>query len=640
MDKRTHAFLTVVSGLGVVMATVTGWLIPAYAAVVAGAPFALAAAYRSLMRKELDVNVLMVVAAIGSVFLGHVVEAGVLLFLFSLAATLEEFAMARTQSAIESLVALRPDSATLIDGGQEREVAVEDLRRGDTIRVMPFSQVPIDAVVTRGESSVDNSSMTGESEPVEVRSGAHVFAGTQNLAGAFDAVVDAEVGSTQLDKVVALVKEAQESKGSGEKLSHWFGQTFTLAVVGAFVVSFLVRILIGQEPRLAAYGALALLVALSPCALVISVPATTLSALAWAARRGMLVRGGKVVEMLGRVTTVALDKTGTLTLGKPQLAELCVCEREPVTAASGSKCLQSGACWHGGAMAPESRRVLGVAAAVEQYSDHPIAAAILEAAREHGCEFGEATGVSVEPGYGVKATLDGIPAMVGQPRFFQEIPPHLRESADDMRDKGMTVAILSYADSFAALGVRDTVRSSATDSVQRMRQLGIKRVAMLTGDNERTAQAVASEVGIDEVYAGLLPQEKEAWVREIEASGERVLFVGDGVNDAPSLTRATVGVGMGGLGSDIALQSSSVVLMHNDLAGVSDLIRLGRRANRVITANLVFASAVVVLLTVMTFVLERWWPGQRNLVLPLAVIGHEGSTAIVVLNGIRLLRGP
>lgn len=640
MDKRIHAVLTLLSGLGVAVATVTGWSVPAWIAVVAGAPFALAAALRSLKRRELDVNVLMVVAAVGSVALGHVVEAGVLLFLFSLAATLEEYAMARTESAIEALVALRPDSATLVSAEGDRQVRVEDLRRGDTVRVQSFAQVPIDAVVLRGSSSVDNSSMTGESEPVPVAEGAQVFAGTQNLEGSFEAEVLSEAGATQLDKVVSLVKEAQESKGSGEKLSHWFGQTFTFGVIGAFMVSFLVRIMVGQEPRVAAYGALALLVALSPCALVISVPATTLSALAWAARRGMLVRGGRVVELLGKVTTMALDKTGTLTAGKPELAELCVCDTVPVAAGSYGVCLESGACWSGGDMSAEARRALAVAAAVEQHSDHPIAGAILAGAREHGCELEEATEVTVEPGFGVRAMLRGVPIKIGQPRFFEELPGQLDESAQRMREHGMTVAVLQFGDSFAAFGLRDQVREGATEFVKKIRSIGIKRIAMLTGDNERTARAVSALTGIEEVHAGLLPQEKEAWVRNVEESGEKVLFVGDGVNDAPSLTRSTVGVSMGGLGSDIAMQSSSVVLMHNDLGGIADLVRLGRRANRVIGANLVFAGAMVVLLALMTFVLERWFPAHQNLVLPLAVIGHEGSTALVVLNGVRLLRGP
>jgi len=628
------------SGLGVAIGTVTGWVAPAYVAVVAGAPFALAAAFRSVRRKALDVNVLMIVAGAGSVALGHVLEAGILFFLFSLAATLEEFAMSRTQSAIEALVALRPDSALVLVGGEERTVAVADLRRGDRIRVNPFSQVPIDAVVLQGESTVDNSSMTGESEPVSVGEGAMVFAGTQNLGGSFEALVEAEMGSTQLDKVVALVKEAQESKGSGEKVSHWFGKTFTQAVMVACVVSFLVRILVGQDLMAAAYGSLALLVALSPCALVISVPATTLSALAWAARRGMLVRGGRVIELLGKITTVALDKTGTLTLGKPRLAELCVCATEAVAVASKSHCQEGGACWRGGAMSSGAKEVLAMAAAVEQYSDHPIAEAIKVAAREQGCELPEATQVVVRPGYGVEANLDGAEVRIGQARFFEDMPARLRESADAMRDKGMTVAILNSGEDFAVLGLQDTIRQEAPASIRRFRDLGISRIAMLTGDNERTAHSVAAEADISEVHALLLPQDKEAWIRETEAAGERVLFVGDGINDAPSLTRASVGVGMGGLGSDIALQSSSVVLMHNDLGRIADLIRLGRRANRVVTANLVFAGTIVVLLTLMTFVLERWWPEHRNLVLPLAVMGHEGSTAIVALNGIRLLRGP
>jgi Cd2+/Zn2+-exporting ATPase len=639
VSARWHALLTTVCGLALAANLVFGWPWAGYVAVAAGAPFALGAASRSIRGRAVDVNVLMVLAGAGAVALGHVPEAAVLLFLFSLASTLEEYAMARTQSAIEGLVRLRPQAARKVEDGAESEVRVEDLRRGDLVRILPFEGVPVDAEVVSGSSSVDRSSMSGESQPVPAQAGDTVLAGTQNLEGTLLARVVAEAGATALDRIVELVRQAQESKGSGERVSLWFGQRYTFFVLGAFLVSFLVRYMTGQAVSPALYGALGLLVALSPCALVISTPSATLSALSWAARRGMLVRGGAVIESAGKVDVVALDKTGTLTEGRPRLVELCCCGAVPV--AAGRHDGMGDACWHGGPeMNPAARDVLAVAAAVESHSTHPIADAIVAAAREQGCAIPEAAEVSVAPGLGVEAEVRGRRVRIGQPRFFPDLRQEFVDLADGMRSQGMTVAILSVDGEFAALGLRDRVRPEAGQAVAGLRAMGVRRIALLTGDSEPTARAVAREAGIEEYAAGLMPEDKEAWVRKASEGGATVLFVGDGINDAPVLTRSPVGVAMGGLGSDIAMNAANVVLMNDDLRQVEALVRLGRKSNRIIRGNLVFAAGIIVGLAAMTFVLEAVWPEGRSLILPLAVVGHEGSTAIVVLNGLRLLRGP
>ncbi|MFQ3668524.1 MAG: HAD-IC family P-type ATPase, partial [Fimbriimonadaceae bacterium] len=302
----------------------------AYASVVFGSYFALKEAWGSLRERSLDVNFLMVFAAVGSVALGHPVEAAVLLFLFSLSSTLESFAMSRTKAAIESLIQLRPDTAIRLTDDSDERVPVAELKLGDRVRIVPYDQVPVDGTILEGRSNIDEATMTGESTPVEKEPGDKVLAGTQNLEGMLVVSVTATVGDTALEKIVDLVRDAQENKASGERISQWFGQRYTLFVLGAFAVSLAIRLALGQEMQPALFAALTLLVALSPCALVISTPASTLSALAWAARNGMLIRGGEFIETAGRIDTIAMDKTGTLTLGQPRLVDMCLCRKTAV----------------------------------------------------------------------------------------------------------------------------------------------------------------------------------------------------------------------------------------------------------------------------------------------------------------------
>ena len=621
----------------------------AYTSVGFGSYFALKEAWGSLRQRSLDVNFLMVFAAAGSVALGHPVEAAVLLFLFSLSSTLESFAMSRTKAAIESLMHLRPDTALRLGADADERVTVAELQVGDRVRVLPYDQVPIDGEILEGSSSIDEATMTGESTPVEKEPGDRVFAGTQNLDGMLVVSVTAAVGDTALEKIVDLVRDAQENKASGERISQWFGQRYTFFVIGAFGVSLAIRLGAGQDIQPALFAALTLLVALSPCALVISTPASTLSALAWAARNGMLIRGGEFIEAAGRIDTIAMDKTGTLTLGKPRLVDMCLFGKAPVGelvgSAKGHVCSKGTGCWHDGApMSDAARAVLRLAAAVEQYSTHPIAQAIVLAARESGVDVPESTSHKVHSGLGVEAIVDDTKVLVGRARMFKDLgfalPGEVLGRAEEMESHGMTVAILLAGDQTAALALSDQPRPEAKAVVEQLRSMGVRRTFMLTGDSEVSARAVAAAVGIDEVHAGLYPEQKDRLIADVVGEGARVAMVGDGVNDAPSLTRAHLGIAMGGLGSDVALNSADVVLMRDRLEMIPRLVRLGRMTNRVIRANLFFATGMIVVLTVMTFVFGALFPGRENMVLPLAVVGHEGSTVIVILNGLRLLRGP
>jgi Cd2+/Zn2+-exporting ATPase len=512
------------------------------------------------------------------------------------------------------------------------------LKKGDLIRILPFEGVPADGSVEEGESSVNQAAMTGESVPVPKGVGDRVLAGTQNMEGMLILSVASEVGDSTLEKIVGLVREAQENKASGERISAWFGSRYTFFVLAIFGASLLLRLTAGHsEWHAALYESLTLLVALSPCAVVISTPATTLTALTWAARNGMLIRGGEFIELAGRIDTLALDKTGTLTSGTPSLYEICVCSHAGQPVGAPSVCLEETACWkRGGDMSDEAKTMLRLAAAAEQYSTHPIAEAIVRAAQQAGVDVPEATGASAVPGMGVLARVDGAEVRVGQRRFFERDGESLNAGfashVEAIQAQGMTVVILQSGDRFAALGLRDAPREEAPDFLSRVQDLGVDKVVMLTGDTAETASAIAKELRIGEVRAGLLPQDKTETIQQLIGEGRRVMMVGDGINDAPSLALASVGVAMGGLGSDVALNSADVVLMHDKLDRIPKLLELGKSTNRVIAANLYFATGVILVLTVASLF--------AVLPLPLAVFGHEGSTVLVILNGLRLLRGP
>ncbi len=637
MSARFQLVLTAVCAVFLVGHWIFGedWL--AYISVAAGSVFALQSAWNSVRAREIDVNLLMVLAAVGAVVLGHPAEAAVLLFLFSLSNTLEELTLGKTKSAIEGLIALRPDKAIRLGEDGEESVPVEELKAGDRVRVKAFEQIPVDGVMVSGETHINQVAMTGESTPISASEGTEVLAGTQNEEGMFVMEVLRPSGQTTLDKVVELVRDAQENKASGERLSQWFGQKYTIFVIVAFAVSLGVRMMIGQVWAEAAYASLTLLVALSPCALVISVPASTLSALAWAARNGILVRGGQSIEEAGRVDTVTMDKTGTLTMGKPVLSEICVCTTEPV---SSQPCRDEEMCWAGGEMTPEAQVFLRYAAIAEQYSEHPIARAIVRAARDQGLDVPEVDENEVVPGMGIRAKWNGVSIKVGQLRFFEGLPAGFEAHADELRRKGMTVAIGEFDGEYAAFGLQDAPRVESRQAIADMRDLGVTKVVMLTGDNLETAAAIAPAVGVTEFQAGLFPADKEEIIAGYVKEGRRVMMVGDGINDAPALSLANVGVAMGGLGSDIALNAADIVLMNDRIEKLPQIIRLGKKTNGIIWGNLVFAGAIMAVLSIGSVVLDAVAPSMHEALLPMAVVGHEGSTVLVILNGLRLLRGP
>ncbi|NPA31036.1 MAG: cadmium-translocating P-type ATPase [Chloroflexi bacterium] len=597
---------------------ITGWpVIVAYiVAYVAGGSLALINGLQLLWTEhQLDVDLLMVAAALGAAYIGHPAEGAVLLFLFSLSNALQTYALDRNRKAIEALLDLRPPVATVRRGDAWVTVPVEEVQVGDIILVRPGERFPLDGVVVQGVSEVDQSPITGESAPVLKEEGAQVFAGTVNGTGALEVRVTRRVEDTTLAKIVRLVEEAQATKATTQRRLEAFEQKYaTFVLLGAVVLIVVLPTFFGYSFEEGFYKAMLWLVVASPCALVISTPASILAALAHAARRGVLIKGGVYLELLADLKVVALDKTGTLTAGKPRLTHF-----EPLVEDEDPQCL------------------LRQIAALEVHSEHPVAKAIVKAAEEQGLSWEEAEGVRAVPGRGVEGEVEGRRLWVGNLRLFAERgltpPPALQDRLAELEAQGHT-AVLAYAPDegrwLALIAVADSLRPGAREAVAELKALGT-RVVMLTGDNERVAASIAAQVGVDDFVANLLPQDKVTAVEQLVQKYGPTAMVGDGVNDAPALAKATVGVAMGGAGTDVALETADVVLMGDDLKMLPYTIRLARKARRIITQNLIFALGMIVVLVVSAFV--------ADLPLTLGVLGHEGSTVIVVLNGLRLLRG-
>ncbi len=581
----------------------------AYAvAYLAGGYFGVLDGYQTLKERRLDVNFLMIAAAIGAALVGEAPEGATLLFLFSLSNTLQSYALARSRKAVRALMALQPDTATRLTPTGTETVPVEELQVGDRVLTRPGERIPTDGVVLQGESHVDQSPITGESVPVHKTIGDKVFAGTVNGNGVLEIEVRAPATETLLQRILQLVEQAQEQKARTQRWLERFEQRYALAVIGGAAAVALGLPLIGGSFPDAFYRAMTLLVVASPCALVISTPATLLSAIANAARRGVLFKGGEPIERLATVRAVAIDKTGTLTEGKLEFTDLVLAE---------------------GASESEAWQTI---ADVEARSEHPLAHALLEAAQARGYTPRPVQRVDAVPGKGIVAALeDGTEARIGNLRLFEDlaIPDTVEQAVHALRGAGKTAMIVWAAGRFLGVAAAaDRVRPEAAQAVAQLRAQGVACVAMLTGDAEPIARAVAQQTGIERVYADLLPDEKLEVLRQLSAEYGAVAMVGDGVNDAPALAAAEVGVAMGA-GTDVALETADVALVGNDLNNLPYALALSRQAMRVLKQNLLFATGVIVALVILTFV--------ANLRLPLGVVGHEGSTLLVVLNGLRLL---
>lgn len=580
---------------------------------LAGGTFATSNALRSLfLERTVSVDFLMITAAIGAAIVGHWEEGAILLGLFSTSNALEHHALGRTRRAVRALMELSPAVATVIDAQGERVVPVEELRLGDLVLVRPGERVAIDGAVLAGETAIDQSAITGESLPVNKGVGDSVFAGTMNGYGAIQVRVDRLHQESTLAKIVQFVEQAQAEKSQTQRFTDRFEGTYAIAIIlFSVAVGVVPPLLFGEAWEPSIYRAITLLVVASPCALVISTPASTLSALANAARNGVLFKGSAYLEDFAETKTIAFDKTGTLTYGRPALTDVVA--------------LPDG--W-------SEEQVLLLAASAERFSEHHMAMAIVRGAGERGLPLPEAVAFRAFPGKGIFAQVDGADVLVGNSMLFAEhgvtVPPLAEREANRLRDEGKTAVFAGDRQGVRGLiAVADTLRPSAKGVVQALHAEGIARIVVLTGDNQRVADAIGAELGITEVYADLLPEEKLRIIETLKRDGP-VTMVGDGVNDAPALATASIGVAMGGAGTDVALETADVVLMADDLSKLPYALSLSRRTRRTIRQNLTFSLAVIATLVVATL--------TRGIPLPLGVVGHEGSTVIVVLNGLRLLR--
>lgn len=620
-DRHGLAVMTTLAGLFLILGFAAHWLdaprnveVALFAAsYVFGGLFAARQGLRALLALALDVDFLMVAAAIGAAIIGHWEEGAILLFLFSLGTTLEHYALDRTRNAIRALMDLSPRQATVvreIDGVRhEAVVPVEDLRVGDIILVRPGEKIAADGQISAGQSAVDQAAITGESIPVDKATGDPVFAGTLNGAGALQVRVTKRAQDTTLAKIVQMVEEARSEKSPTQRFIEAFEEKYAWGIVGVTALLAIVPPLLGEDFTTSFYRAMTLLVVASPCALVISTPASILSAIANGARAGILFKGGAHLENTAHVKVVAFDKTGTLTHGKPRLTDVI-----PLAGQS-------------------AQSVLAQAAAVEMLSEHPIATAIVAAAQAQGLTVPLASDGQSTVGQGIHAVVDGQMVWIGKPTLAAsqgvELDDGVLAQIAELEGHGKTAMVVGTTRPLGIIAVADTIRPMTPDAVAALKKLGVQRVVMLTGDNHRAAQAIGHQAGVDEVYADLLPADKVRKVKDLEQQYGSVAVVGDGVNDAPALASASVGVAMGAAGSDVALETADVVLMADDLMKIPYAIALGRQATRVVKQNLTFALGVIIVLILSTVV--------GVIGLPLGVVGHEGSTVIVVLNGLRLL---
>lgn len=573
-----------------------------------------------LQEKELDVDLLMIVAALGAAFLGlwrreyySIVDGAVLILIFAISGALEGYAMQRTERSIRGLMSLTADTARVVVDGQERTVPISDLRVGDRIRVKPGELIPTDAVILEGETALNEAAITGESLPVEKTIGDEVFAGTLNGYGALLLKVHQPPESSLLQRIIRVVEQAQTEKPKSQQFIERFERGYARVVVLVGVLlTILPPFLWGWSWETTIYRALIFLVVASPCALVAAIMPTLLSGIANGARQGILFKSGAQLELIGKVRVIAFDKTGTLTTGKSQVYK--VMPTEGYTEAE----------------------VVDLAAALEAYSEHPIGQAICQ----YATQVSSTTEVSVisvqaQPGQGITGLKGNVPVCVGKARFVQSsvqtVPANVLTTTNHLEQDGKTVVWVAEAGEVIGLiAITDTLRPEATAVIAQLKRMGIEAIVMLTGDNQQTANSVARSIGIDQIYAELLPEAKLQIIQKLQQQYQTVAMVGDGINDAPALAQATVGIAMGANGSDVALETADIVLMTDRLEKIATAIRLGQRSQAVVKQNITFALSFILFLIIANFI--------GNITLPLGVIGHEGSTVLVILSGLRLLR--
>ena len=587
------------------------------AAIVSGGWFILPKAIRALRRFALDMNVLMTVAVAGAAAIGEWQEGAAVAFLFSLSELLESFSVARARKALSSLMKLSPPMALLKEGESFLEVPVEQVKPDNVILVKSGARIPLDGEVIAGESTVDQAPITGESVPVEKKTGDTVFAGTINGEGSLDVRVTKLSTDTTLAKIIHLVEEAQGQKAPSQRFVDVFAKYYTPSVM---VLSLLVLLvppfLFHGEWYTWIYRALVLLVIACPCALVISTPVSIVSGLTAMARRGVLIKGGAFLEAIGKLRALALDKTGTITEGKPRVTKV-----------------------HALNATPESE-IVRIAAAIDTHSEHPLAKAVVEYAKDPKIQFGRAENYKARSGRGATGRINNHDYFLGNHRFTHELAvcsEEIERLLAGIEGEAQSVVVVGHmphagckGEVLGILAVGDAVRANAKDAIVALHKAGVRKVVMLSGDNQRTVDAIAKQAGIDEACGDLLPDQKVDRIKELMKRERYVGMVGDGVNDAPAMAIATVGIAMGAAGTDTAIETADLALMKDDLGKIAETVLLGRRTVRIIQANIVFAllvKAVFLVLAVLGYT-SLW----------LAITADTGATLVVIANALRLLR--
>lgn len=585
-------------------------------AIVAGWWFVLPKAWHALRRRTPDMNVLMAAAVIGALGIHEWSEGAAVSFLFALSELLEAYSMDRAKNAVRALMKLTPETAWLKEGSGFREVPVAEVGIGARIAVQSGARIPLDGIVESGASAVDQAPITGESMPVEKGPGEPVFAGTVNGAGSLEIRTTASHAETAIAKILRMVEEAQSQKAPSQRFVDRFARYYTPSVMAAALLVILLPPLLSGAPWQAwFYKGLVMLVVACPCALVISTPVSIVSGLTALARRGVLIKGGAVLEAVGKLTALAVDKTGTITEGAPKVTRVI-----PVHSQS-------------------EEEILRVAAAIDIHSSHPLSRAVVRHALEKNVRFPRGENYQSRPGRGAEAMIDGRPCFVGNHRYAHEIAvcsPEIDRRLAGIETEEQSLVLVGHrphanrrGEVLGILVVNDAIRENAPAAISSLHRLGIRKIVMLSGDNRRTTAAIAKKVGIDEAWGDLLPEQKIEKIRALLAKTRHVGMIGDGVNDAPAMAAASVGIAMGA-GTDAALETADMALVQNDLGKIAEAVHAGRRAVRVIRFNIAFALALKAAFILLAL--------TGNATLWLAVAADMGATLLVIANALRLLR--
>ncbi|WP_419156343.1 heavy metal translocating P-type ATPase [Rossellomorea sp. BNER] len=563
----------------------------------------------TIENKELNVEMLMIFAAVGSAIIGYWTEGAILIFIFAVSGALETYTLNKSQKEISSLMELQPEEALRVSNGGEERVHVSKLAVNDFILIKPGERVPSDGEIVKGETTIDEAAISGESIPVTKSSGDDIYAGTVNMNGAITVKITKPSSETLFQKIINLVQSAQSEKSPSQQFIEKFEGRYVKAVlISVAIMMFLPHFLFGWAWTETFYRAMVLLVVASPCALVASIMPATLSAISNGARHGILFKGGMHLENLSQLKAIAFDKTGTLTQGKPEVTDVVLKDGQ------------------------STEEIISIVASIENQSNHPLAQAIVKYAKAtYKVELKELSRLEDVAGWGVKAHMQGQEWKIGKPEFVGKEAANLFENGalQQLASEGKTVVCVQNENGIVALiALKDKVRTDTKNALEHLNQAGIYTI-MLTGDSEKTASAIAKEANVSDYISECLPETKVAELKKLMEKYDTVAMVGDGINDAPALATADVGMAMGE-GTDVALETADIVLMKNDLTRIADAVQLSKKMQKIVKQNIVFSITVIMLLIASNFL--------QILDLPYGVIGHEGSTILVILNGLRLLR--